>query len=203
MSLPHPYLGVIPKKIAHSFLFVLAETNTRTGYTFPMMLMTLRHILSILLLPFVVVIVVPIWLRRGMAAYDTRWEGVLIWIGGALGILVILAGFALFAWCVALFARVGQGTLAPWDPTQNLVAVGPYRHVRNPMISGVVMMLIGQTLFRGSWVLAVFAGLAILINHAYFIFSEEPGLEKRFGESYRVYKANVPRWVPRLRTWVQ
>jgi protein-S-isoprenylcysteine O-methyltransferase Ste14 len=45
-----------------------------------------------------------------------------------------------------LFAKVGQGTLAPWDPTRNLVAVGPYRFVRNPMISGVALMLMGQAL---------------------------------------------------------
>ncbi|MFZ5922082.1 MAG: methyltransferase family protein [Chloroflexota bacterium] len=162
---------------------------------------TLRHILSILVLPFMVVVVVPAWLVEAFAAADSRWAGTMLWMGGALGILSVLAGFGLFAWCVSLFARVGQGTLAPWDPTQRLVAVGPYRCVRNPMISGVALMLTGQALFRGSWVIALLAGTFILINHIYFVLSEEPGLEKRFGESYRDYKARVPRWVPRLRPW--
>ena len=48
----------------------------------------------------------------------------------------------------------------------------------------------------GLWAVGFF-----LVNHVYFLFSEEPGLEKRFGEGYRAYRANVPRWIPRLRPW--
>jgi protein-S-isoprenylcysteine O-methyltransferase Ste14 len=73
--------------------------------------------------------------------------------------------FALFCWCVGLFARIGKGTLAPWDPTRNLVAVGPYRFVRNPMIIGVALMLFGQALFRLSVVLGLWAFFFLCINH--------------------------------------
>ena len=59
-----------------------------------------------------------------------------------------VAGFCLFAWCVALFSRVGRGTLAPWDPTQRLVAVGPYRYMRNPMITGVLAMMLSLLLLQ-------------------------------------------------------
>lgn len=158
--------------------------------------MLLRHLLSILLLPFMAVAAVPYLLVTAQAVADTRWTG--LW---PLGAVLFALGLALFAWCVALFARVGRGTLAPWDPTQNLVAVGPYRHVRNPMITGVATMLVGETLFFGSWSIAAWSLLFMLINHVYFISSEEPGLERRFGESYRNYKANVPRWIPRITPW--
>ncbi|MFN8492079.1 MAG: isoprenylcysteine carboxylmethyltransferase family protein [Caldilineaceae bacterium] len=163
----------------------------------------LRHLLSILLLPFVVVIVVPYWLRTIFGAVDHHWTAGSVsgWIAGAAGILILLIGFSLFAWCVILFARIGRGTLAPWDPTHNLVANGPYRFVRNPMISGVFMMLLGQALCWGSWFVGLWACLFFGINHIYFILSEEPGLEKRFGEPYRIYKAHVPRWLPRLKPW--
>jgi protein-S-isoprenylcysteine O-methyltransferase Ste14 len=163
----------------------------------------LRHTLSILLLPFLVVVVVPAWLLHSFTGSDSRRAdpSSLLWFGRVLGTLFVLAGFGLFGWCVSLFARVGQGTLAPWDPTQKLVAVGPYRYVRNPMISGVALMLIGQAAFWGSWIVGLWAGIFILINHTYFLLSEEPGLERRFGESYRAYKASVPRWVPRIRPW--
>jgi protein-S-isoprenylcysteine O-methyltransferase Ste14 len=66
------------------------------------------------------------------------------------------------------------------------------------MISGVAMMLLGEALFSGSWVVGIWFGVFVSINHVYFVMSEEPGLEKRFGESYRAYKKDVPRWVPRL-----
>ncbi|SRR6266545_6910872 len=102
----------------------------------------LRHLLSILLLPFLVVVGVPLWLLNTFAAADSRWAGnsLIMWLSHAVGAVVILLGFALFSWCVSLFARVGHGTLAPWNPTRNLVAIGPYRFVRNPMISGVSLI---------------------------------------------------------------
>jgi protein-S-isoprenylcysteine O-methyltransferase Ste14 len=163
-----------------------------------------RHLLSILLLPFVVVAVVPRWLTTAWAGVDTRWASGPgpAWLARVAGAALLVLGVALVAWCVALFARVGQGTLAPWDPTRRLVAVGPYRHVRNPMIGGVAAMLAGEALLVGSRVLAGWAALFVLINHVYFLLSEEPGLERRFGSDYLAYRAAVPRWVPRITPWL-
>jgi protein-S-isoprenylcysteine O-methyltransferase Ste14 len=167
------------------------------------MLTALRHLLAILILPFVVVVIVPGWLLATFAAPDSRWiAGSLMgWIARIVGIMLLTLGLTLFGWCVSLFIRIGQGTLAPWDPTRKLVVVGPYQYVRNPMISAAALLLISQALLWGSWIMAVWAGVFILINHIYFVLSEEPGLEARFGESYRRYKANVPRWLPRLAPW--
>ena len=165
----------------------------------------LRHLLSILLLPFTVVVVVPRVLLATEAAAAFHWDGApaVVWASRAAGVVLLVAGFALFAWCVALFARVGRGTLAPWNPTRRLVAVGPYRHVRNPMISGVALMLAGEALLWRSGLLALWLVLFVLINHTYFLLREEPGLEARFGDGYRGYRANVPRWLPRLRPWTE
>jgi protein-S-isoprenylcysteine O-methyltransferase Ste14 len=163
----------------------------------------LRHLRAILLLPFLVVAVIPFVLLNTLETIDWRWDfgsgPVIGKLSLAAGVAVIMLGLGLFGWCVRLFARVGDGTLAPWDPTRNIVATGPYRYVRNPMISGVALMLIGETLLWGSWVLGLWACVFIGINHVYFMFAEEPGLEKRFGESYRRYKADVPRWFFRRR----
>jgi protein-S-isoprenylcysteine O-methyltransferase Ste14 len=163
----------------------------------------LRYSISILLLPFLVVVVTPFWLLTAFTASDSRWldGSAIAWLFRFVGGALIIVGFALFCWCVNLFARVGQGTLAPWDPARNLVLVGPYRFVRNPMISGVALMLAGQALLWGSWAMAIWDGLFVLINHVYFVLSEEQGLKRRFGESYCVYKANVPRWLPRRKPW--
>ncbi|HEY5902654.1 MAG TPA: isoprenylcysteine carboxylmethyltransferase family protein [Anaerolineales bacterium] len=160
------------------------------------MLTVLRHLLAILLLPFTVVVVIPTWLLHSYSSSSNRWP-----LGWGPGALIFLSGFALFAWCMSLFVRVGQGTLAPWDPTRNLVSVGPYCYVRNPMISGVLIMLLGEALFFGSPAIALWAAIFFATNHTYFLLLEEPGLERRFGESYREYQQNVPRWVPRLKPW--
>lgn len=157
-----------------------------------------RHLLSILLLPFVVVVVVPAWVLSSLTDRDMRWTATpLVHTGHIVGALLLLAGLGLVTWCIVLFARVGRGTLAPWDPTRRLVTVGPYQHVRNPMISGVAAMLLGLTLVSGSALLAGWWAVFIAVNHVYFLTMEEPGLERRFGVAYREYKAKVPRWVPR------
>lgn len=163
------------------------------------LLTVLRHLLAILALPVVMAGVVPRWLLTRYASIDSRLatDSPLFWPLRGLGAMLLLAGFLLFCWCVTLFARVGQGTLAPWDPTQRLVAVGPYRFMRNPMISGVSAVLAGLALFTGSWVLALWFLIFVAFNFMYFVLVEEPGLEARFGEPYREYKTRVPRWIPR------
>ena len=165
---------------------------------------SLPRFLAALVAPILIVGVIPLWLiHNKLAAYDTRWPSgaPLVWIAQLLGAAVFLGGLALFVWCAILFAREGRGTIMPWDPTQRLVVRGPYRHTRNPMISSVLFMVAGQALFWGSWLTAALALFFFAVNHVYFIFSEEPGLEKRFGDSYREYKAAVPRWLPRRNPW--
>jgi protein-S-isoprenylcysteine O-methyltransferase Ste14 len=161
----------------------------------------LPRFLASLIAPILVVGILPLWLIRNvLAAYDTSWpaDSPWLWPARVVGAAVFLLGLALFVWCVSLFARRGRGTIMPWDPTQRLVVAGPYRHVRNPMISSVLFMVTGQALLWGSVLTAALAAFFFVVNHVYFIASEEPGLIKRFGDSYRAYKANVPRWLPRL-----
>jgi protein-S-isoprenylcysteine O-methyltransferase Ste14 len=153
----------------------------------------LRHLLAIGLLPGVVAGVVPALIVWG--------EGIAAWPLALAGVAVIVAGLALIAQTVALFAGVGKGTLAPWDPTTRLVVRGPYRRVRNPMISGVLCVLLGETLLFGSTTLLAWFALVFAINAVYFPLVEEPGLRRRFGADYETYRAAVPRWLPRLRPW--
>ncbi|MGH2838438.1 MAG: methyltransferase family protein [Thermoleophilaceae bacterium] len=107
----------------------------------------------------------------------------------------------MWLWTVRLFARIGKGTLAPWDPTTQLVVAGPYAHVRNPMISAVLATLVGEALIFGSAAIAIWAAIFAAINHVFFLAYEEPAVERRFGDEYRLYKQNVPRWIPRRTAW--
>src|SRR5690606_4281475 len=88
----------------------------------------------------------------------------------SVGVLVFLSGLSLFLYTVYLFKAFGRGTLAPWDATQKLVIRGPYRYCRNPMITGVLFILIGETLFLHSANLLIWTTVFFLINTAYFIF---------------------------------
>jgi len=110
-------------------------------------------------------------------------------------------GLGLAGWTVRLFMKFGNGTPAPWDPPKKLVILGPYRHVRNPMISGALLILLAEALLFQSWPIAVWMLAFFIVNTIYFRFIEEKGLEKRFGEDYLKYKARVPRWIPRLQAW--
>lgn len=117
------------------------------------------------------------------------------------GVALALLGLLLVCWSVALFATTGRGTPALWDPPKNLVAIGPYRHLRNPMIVGELLVLCGESAFFASWPIAIWTAIFFLFSAVYFPKVEEPSLERRFGEDYRRYKANVPRWLPRWRAW--
>jgi protein-S-isoprenylcysteine O-methyltransferase Ste14 len=98
----------------------------------------LRHLLAIGLLPFVVTVVVPAYIIRTSTALHAGWDlsSLLGLLPTLLGCVVIGLGVLLVYKTISLFATVGDGTLAPWDPPRRLVVRGPYRHVRNPMISG-------------------------------------------------------------------
>jgi len=153
---------------------------------------TVRHLAAILALPGVVTLLVP--------ALLAPWgDGLAPAPLAAAGVLLVAAGVALIGWTVALFAAVGRGTLAPWDPTRRLVVRGPYRHVRNPMISGVLAVLLGEAALFASPALLIWFAVVLAVNAVYFPLVEEPGLRRRFGADYERYRAAVPRWLPRLR----
>ncbi len=102
---------------------------------------------------------------------------------------------------VSLFSEYGGGgTPAPYDPPKIFVARGIYTRVRNPMMIGVILVLLGEALLFGSipiliWGLIFIQGSLVLIP-----FWEEPDLERRFGEAYLEYKRTVPRWIPKIKS---
>ena len=118
-----------------------------------------------------------------------------------IGCVFICLGLALMVATIRLFVTVGKGTLAPWNPTQQLVVQGIYRHVRNPMISSVFCILLGEALVAASLQLFQWFLLFVVINAVYIPLFGEPGLVKRFGADYLTYKQNVPRWIPRISAW--
>jgi protein-S-isoprenylcysteine O-methyltransferase Ste14 len=118
-----------------------------------------------------------------------------------VGIICISLGLLLMIATIRLFVTVGKGMLAPWEPPQRLVVQGVYRYVRNPMIFGVLFVLLGESVLTASLPLFRWFLIFAAINAIYIPLLEEPGLVNRFGEEYLTYKRNVPRWIPRLTPW--
>jgi protein-S-isoprenylcysteine O-methyltransferase Ste14 len=160
-----------------------------------------RHLLSIALLPFTVAVLVPLWLARNNYTYAAIGTTVSQMFLQAAGVLLLVIGLILFSASLRKFATDGEGTLAPWDPPRRLVVLGPYRYVRNPMISGVVSVLFGEALVLLSRPHFVWALIFLGVNFIYIPLLEEPGLRLRFGDSYVEYCRHVPRLIPRLRPW--
>ncbi|MFA1822312.1 isoprenylcysteine carboxylmethyltransferase family protein [Virgibacillus oceani] len=162
----------------------------------------LSQFLSITILPFNVTVVIPVILlclfsSRLAWGFAFPYHVFVLFIGGVIFIL----GLVIVILSIRQFIQRGKGTLAPWDPPKNLVVSGLYRYMRNPMISGVAFILLGETIFFGSWLLLIWFILFSSVNYIYFIVGEEPLLEEKFGADYREYKKNVPRLLPRRNPW--
>ncbi len=155
-------------------------------------MLLLKSILFTILIPGTVTVVIPyvIVSRRGSAAWPD-WS-----VLQNLSLLPMALGAAILFRCVWDFAVVGHGTLAPIDPPKQLVARGFYRYVRNPMYLGVLILLLGETLFFQSVAMLVYVLGWLAMIHLVVVLYEEPALRRQFGEPYDRYRQSVRRWVP-------
>jgi protein-S-isoprenylcysteine O-methyltransferase Ste14 len=157
---------------------------------------------TIIVLPGNAVVFIPaaiLWISK-LLGYSPKFAAAgqfLFW----LAVLAASIGLCLGIWTAMLFVKFGKGTPAPWDPPKKLVIRGPYRYVRNPMIIGVMHILLAEALLFQSWPIAGWLAVFFIGNAIYFPLVEEKSLEKRFGDDYREYKTHVLRWIPRLRPW--
>lgn len=147
--------------------------------------------LSSFILPVTVLILVPFSIENNLSV---RSLPALVAGVGFMGI-----GLSVMILTIASFKRIGKGTLAPWSPTKKLVVSGMHAYVRNPMIMGVLAVLIGESAAVLSLNIFLWAIVFFIINTVYFILYEEPDLERKFGDEYREYRKHVRRWIPALK----
>jgi len=117
--------------------------------------------------------------------------------GRAAGVAVLWLGLAVRAWAIATLGRAFRTTVEV-DPDQVLVTSGPYRWIRHPSYTGLLMLVAGYGLAAGSWlgfVVCLALPPAAVVRR---IAVEEAELERGLGEPYRAYRAGTARLVPRL-----
>jgi len=152
----------------------------------------LKSLLFLLVAPGMVAGYIPLALLRNGPQIETGFLSYLAFPLWVIGGVILL-------WSFWNFLKEGRGTPAPTDPPRELVAVGFYRYVRNPMYVGIFLLLLGHFLwFEFLW-LILYLAIAFLIVHLFVTLYEEPTLTRKFGADYEGYLKKVPRWIPRFR----
>jgi len=128
------------------------------------------------------------WPWHSIQIYSTLW----MWLPAIL--FVVLA--------VSIYRRigpefgpknfVGQSELRPEEEAQTLVTSGLYTRMRHPIYFAHLCMFAAWTIGSGLLVNFVLLGASVLVTFPLMIWLEERELERRFGQSYREYKARVP-----------
>ncbi len=113
-----------------------------------------------------------------------------------ISILVIAIGVFVTAWSAFHFLKV-KGTPVPFNPPPKVVDTGPYRYARNPMLTGVFLLLFGIGFGINSFSLVLFfTPLYVLMNVWELKHVEEPELVKRLGDEYIEYRRKTPMFIP-------
>ncbi|MGH6683202.1 MAG: methyltransferase family protein [Pseudolabrys sp.] len=110
-------------------------------------------------------------------------------IGAVLG----AAALALTIPAILAFRDAGTDP-EPWKPSTALVTDGVFSWLRNPIYVGGVLFLSGLSILLASdWMLVMTVVFALVV-HFGVVMREERYLEAKFGDVYRQYKAQVPRY---------
>ncbi len=146
---------------------------------------------------------------------------VAVWVDRAAGVgpvlttpmsLILAATFLLVgvfwvSWAYSYLLFVGKGL--PFEafgwafhPTRMLVTTGPYAYTRNPMVLGMLLVLLGVAFLARSVTGLVLVPAMAVVFYIYLVEFEEKGLIRRFGGDYIEYRSSVPALLPRLSPYV-
>jgi hypothetical protein len=106
-----------------------------------------------------------------------------------VGVVLVSLAVLLHGWAAGYLARAGYA-----ERETVLTVRGPYRHNRNPYYAAHMTMDLGF-FFLGGWALFYLLYLPVILSvYRRWVLKEERFLEKEFGEDYRTFKREVPRW---------
>ena len=158
-----------------------------------------EYLKVVLILPGNVLITIPFLIflfTRNSYSYDlVGFDNFLFFVA----MFFLALGLFMTIWSVRTFyTKGGEGTPGPWRPVSYLIISGPYCYVRNPMILGVVNLLLFESVLFSSISLLLWAIVFFVGNIIYFKTFEERELINRFGMDYENYKNEVPMLFPKF-----
>jgi protein-S-isoprenylcysteine O-methyltransferase Ste14 len=139
-----------------------------------------------LILAAVVVVVLRGRGFRGHGAIDNPWlEGI--------GLALFVLGLALAVWARVYIGRNwGVPMTQKVDP--ELITSGPYRTIRHPIYSGIILAMIGTALAISPYVYVIAAALGA--SFIYSAVAEERYMTTQFPDAYPAYKASTKMLIP-------
>jgi protein-S-isoprenylcysteine O-methyltransferase Ste14 len=167
---------------AIDFIFTTARGNTRKRAVLTIVIAAAFTIVTSLF------IIIPLFLERllGMPKF---WSTPLNY---NLSLPFIIAGLILLIGSILQYVNV-NGTPVPVNPPPKLITTGLFAYSRNPMHTGLFLLLFGLGIYYISLLsILVFIPLYILIDIKWIKSVEEPELEKRLGKEYIEYKKRTP-----------
>jgi protein-S-isoprenylcysteine O-methyltransferase Ste14 len=126
------------------------------------------------------------WLAVRFAPPTVGW----LW----LGVVLVALGLA-----ISVAARISLGanwsSMVTLKQDDELIRTGPYRWVRHPTYTGLLLAVLGTAIALGEW-RGVIALVLVAIAFMRKIAIEERFLTQHFGEAYARYSREVPSLVP-------
>jgi protein-S-isoprenylcysteine O-methyltransferase Ste14 len=123
---------------------------------------------------------------RGHALIDVAW----LW---GVGLVLFAAGLGLAVWARVYIGR-NWGTPMSQKADPELVTSGPYRWIRHPIYSGIILAAIGTAVALSPYWL-----LAVALGGGYFVYSatrEETYMAELFPDAYPDYKRSTKMLIP-------
>jgi protein-S-isoprenylcysteine O-methyltransferase Ste14 len=117
-----------------------------------------------------------------------------------VGLVFIALGVVAYIWCSGSFVFYAKGTPIPFTPTKELVVTGLYKYVRNPLYIAGMLVLLGETLLFLSKGIFIYTLIMFGVFNIH-VLMEENHLEDTFGKKYEQYRKDVPRWIPRFKSY--
>ncbi|APG03858.1 isoprenylcysteine carboxyl methyltransferase [Luteibacter rhizovicinus DSM 16549] len=128
------------------------------------------------------------WLREGIVPHTVPFF--------AIAFVLVVTGVALAIWSRVLLGR-NWSSVVQIKHDHVLIEAGPYRYVRHPIYTGILLAFIGTAVKVGD-VRGIFAVLIVFASFWRKLRMEERMLGETFGEAYSAYKRRTRALIPGL-----